>query len=290
MVPFCLSLFLAIASHQEAMAFPPPVGGSSNHSTSLRRRTNAKDPWFLPDNPFVSPGPNDLRSPCPFTNAMANHGFVNRDGRDVDLFDMVQQMEVVFDLSSDFVDVVANNTINFNLTHEADDGTVLLDLDRLFEHHGEEHDASFVRQDSGLGMEASLHVDRGLLQALTAAGGKVVLAEDLMRFQFDRIIEGRKYNPEFEVEEHEVPLMAAQAITLLFLQDSFDLSEGVPKNRLKRFLRWDGRIPNGFVPRGMRDPSFQAFNFFDENDFTSIIFANFIANIEEALTVDLNDY
>ena len=30
--------------------------------------------FFEPDNPWIAPGPDDVRSPCPFVNTMANHG------------------------------------------------------------------------------------------------------------------------------------------------------------------------------------------------------------------------
>ncbi|KAM7187102.1 Chloroperoxidase [Rhypophila sp. PSN 637] len=32
---------------------------------------------------YAPPGPNDLRSPCPFINTLANHGYIPRDGRNV---------------------------------------------------------------------------------------------------------------------------------------------------------------------------------------------------------------
>ena len=32
---------------------------------------------------YQRPGPNDARSPCPGLNALANHGFINRDGRNI---------------------------------------------------------------------------------------------------------------------------------------------------------------------------------------------------------------
>lgn len=37
------------------------------------------------DYPFQAPGPEDLRSPCPALNSMANHGILPRDGRNIDL-------------------------------------------------------------------------------------------------------------------------------------------------------------------------------------------------------------
>ena len=29
---------------------------------------------------FIAPGPNDLRGPCPALNALANHGYIARNG------------------------------------------------------------------------------------------------------------------------------------------------------------------------------------------------------------------
>ncbi len=32
---------------------------------------------------YQAPGPNDSRSPCPALNALANHGYLPRDGKDI---------------------------------------------------------------------------------------------------------------------------------------------------------------------------------------------------------------
>ena len=32
---------------------------------------------------YQVPGPNDSRSPCPALNALANHGYLPRDGKDI---------------------------------------------------------------------------------------------------------------------------------------------------------------------------------------------------------------
>ena len=260
--------------------------GNSNH-----RNKNDEEPFFLPNHPHIPPGPGDERSPCPFTNAMANHGFVNRNGKDIDIFDMVQSMEEVFDLSADFVNVVAENTIDFGLTHKGPDGRDLINLERLFEHNFEEHDASFVRQDEFFGAEQSREVDLGLLRDLlrTNLHSPVLTSDDIKRVQFRRIIDSRLNNPEFIIDDFEIPLLAAQAITLLFLQDSINLADGVPKDRLGEFLRFE-RIPQDFIPRGMRDANFRPFNFFDSSDFTSGLHQEFIANIMEALEADLSEY
>jgi len=30
------------------------------------------------EHPFIPPGPNDIRGPCPMLNTLANHGYINR--------------------------------------------------------------------------------------------------------------------------------------------------------------------------------------------------------------------
>jgi hypothetical protein len=32
---------------------------------------------------YEPPGPNDSRSPCPALNALANHGYISRDGKNI---------------------------------------------------------------------------------------------------------------------------------------------------------------------------------------------------------------
>jgi hypothetical protein len=32
------------------------------------------------DHPYIAPGPNDLRGPCPALNTLANHGYIPRNG------------------------------------------------------------------------------------------------------------------------------------------------------------------------------------------------------------------
>ncbi|KAF5354419.1 hypothetical protein D9758_010764 [Tetrapyrgos nigripes] len=34
---------------------------------------------------WKAPGPNDLRGPCPGLNTLANHGFLPRDGRNINM-------------------------------------------------------------------------------------------------------------------------------------------------------------------------------------------------------------
>jgi len=48
---------------------------------------------------FQQPGPNDLRSPCPFLNALANHGYINRDGRRITWWSATLAVRKVYNFS-----------------------------------------------------------------------------------------------------------------------------------------------------------------------------------------------
>ncbi|KAJ6598139.1 Chloroperoxidase [Mycena vulgaris] len=50
------------------MVLPP-----AQTDTSIKRVPDA-------DHPFIAPGPNDMRGPCPGMNTLANHGYISRNG------------------------------------------------------------------------------------------------------------------------------------------------------------------------------------------------------------------
>ena len=47
-------------------------------------------------NTFKPPKSNSSRGSCPAMNTLANHGFINRDGKDVDINDLAYGLEEVF--------------------------------------------------------------------------------------------------------------------------------------------------------------------------------------------------
>jgi hypothetical protein len=47
---------------------------------------------------YQAPGPNDSRSPCPALNALANHGYLPRDGKNISP-DVLQRAVQVYSLT-----------------------------------------------------------------------------------------------------------------------------------------------------------------------------------------------
>jgi len=56
----------------------------------------------VPVGTYVAPGPTDCRSPCPALNTLANHGYLPRDGKNIDKETLKNAMVNVLGLSSIF--------------------------------------------------------------------------------------------------------------------------------------------------------------------------------------------
>ena len=115
-------------------------------------------------NEFIAARQDDIRSPCPAINTLANHGFINRDGRDVIVEDLAQALEDIYRVSATtLTNAPIASAIALNLT-ETKNGTVVLTIDQLFQNkvsvdalnpnrnlgEAQEHDSSFFRVDSDL--------------------------------------------------------------------------------------------------------------------------------------------
>ena len=92
---------------------------------------------------------DDVRSPCPFLNILANHGFVNRSGKSINVFELAAH-SVIFDLEpAPAFTQAANITIPSGRSEVSTVGP-LIDLDALWLRPGEERDASMVFKNPGL--------------------------------------------------------------------------------------------------------------------------------------------
>ncbi|KAF8332681.1 Chloroperoxidase [Cantharellus anzutake] len=94
------------------------------------------------DHPFISPGPGDLRSPCPALNTLANHGYIPRDGRNLHFWQLVKIQTEVFNISTPLAVSLA-----FEAIFLCGNG-MTCDMKQLRKHNHIEHDASLSRLDA----------------------------------------------------------------------------------------------------------------------------------------------
>ena len=236
---------------------------------------------------WIPPRIGNQRSPCPFVNTLANHGFINRDGTNIDISDMADQLEAVYNVASSFLlQGPIQQMIDCNQTYVDDSGVRRFDLDVLFDDKCEEHEASMVREDSFFGFEKSKKVDDGLLNNLMRRnhGESVLTFNDVLDYQAERIMASRLVNPETEFRHFDVNNMGAQGIFLFLLSNDPSMMT-VEKNRLYFFLL-DEKLPNEFVPGSLRETPFDPK---DPSDFLHDRLMRSMSNVEEMMHIPIEE-
>lgn len=91
------------------------------------------------------PGPDDVRSPCPGLNSLANHGFLPHSGKGLTIPILIKALNDGMNVGADFATVIGGAgllSVPVNLLATS------FDLDNLDEHNFPiEHDASLSRAD-----------------------------------------------------------------------------------------------------------------------------------------------
>jgi hypothetical protein len=111
---------------------------------------------ILKEYPFQAPTPDDVRGACPGMNTLANHGFINRSGKDISAQQLLDAMEFVYKFSP-------LNAIRLTITEGLGDsatldstGTPVMNLTGAAFHRLSidpkgmiiEHDVSLTREDA----------------------------------------------------------------------------------------------------------------------------------------------
>ncbi|MCJ1397400.1 hypothetical protein MMC11_000593 [Xylographa trunciseda] len=186
----------------------------------------------LPKGEYQPARPTDLRSPCPMVNALANHGYISRDGRNVSSADIKTAM----------TELGIGNALRATLTYAAylehqdnpptgfwafmrspfayllrqfglrsphqqlDSGAACLNLDQLSRHGAVEHDVSLSRHDFNQGDNTT--PQKALIADLVGSStdGKVITAMDLAQLRLRRLEQQKADNPnlQYEAQQHQV--------------------------------------------------------------------------------------
>ncbi|KAF2216224.1 hypothetical protein CERZMDRAFT_109174 [Cercospora zeae-maydis SCOH1-5] len=113
----------------------------------------ADDPRFTD---WRAPGANDVRSPCPGLNSLANHGFLNRNGRNMTIPHLLEGMAAGLNIGPDFTVAIGG----LGLLSSSNPLGVSFDLPDLDQHNFPiEHDASLSRQDDFFGDDHDFNND-----------------------------------------------------------------------------------------------------------------------------------
>jgi len=193
---------------------------------------------------YVPPEEGDSRCACPALNALANHGLLPRDGRNISFKDLGKQCRDVYNFSPSFSYFVPNYAANMlNKSYSKD----TFDLEEISLHNGIEHDASLTRLDYAFDKgQGKPHIPY-IRELLDRASGKdkegnvLFTSEDLAQFSAKRRIDSRASNPEFSLTLNHRMFSSTNTATLL---TTFG-------GRLKdiEIILTEERIPEGWEPR-----------------------------------------
>ena len=151
---------------------------------------------------YVAPKEGDSRSACPMLNAMANHGILPHDGKEITFREMNQKIRETFNFAASFCFFVPNFSARFLNKSYSKDKFNLEDLS-LHADNAIEHDASLTRHDVALQPDQGkpdLQLVHDLLKEATGTmpdGSPKLTKADLSRALSKRRADARRTNKEY---------------------------------------------------------------------------------------------
>ncbi|KAJ3286210.1 hypothetical protein HK104_009140 [Borealophlyctis nickersoniae] len=211
---------------------------------------------------YAPPGPNDVRSPCPMLNALANHGLLPRDGHNIPPKQYVSALKEV-GCAVDFCGALAAASLALVPTRKNAAGETVFGLDDLRKHLGIEHDASLTRNDFNL---SPVHDNWSLDQTLYAQlrsfanpdTGRLDVTS-LAKARKTRQADSKARNPDANFGPKQFTLAHGEAAIFLNFfghQHGFEVPVNVAdavflEERLPWAEGWEpSKVPLGFVQAG----------------------------------------
>ncbi|KAH8829211.1 Chloroperoxidase [Flagelloscypha sp. PMI_526] len=194
---------------------------------------------------FMPPQDGDSRSGCPALNAMANHGILPRDGKNISFRELSRKVHETYNFAPSFCFFVPNFAAGFLHKSYRRDTFDLADLN-LRSEKAIEHDASLLREDEHIEPDASKISQPLCRRLLASASGKdskgqpMLTLEDVAAALSLRRHEALTFDPHFSLAKPHAFFSSANASTLLLIY-------GGNVAHLESHLI-EERIPNGWVP------------------------------------------
>jgi len=191
---------------------------------------------------FIAPQSTDSRSPCPALNALANHGYLPRDGKNINVFRLVGALRRVYGVSLPLATILSSGGI-----YLCGHGTKL-DLAGLQKHDVIEHDGSLVHRDlNETGGTEPTFPDSELIDAIIkSSDGHVVTLENLI--QYKQIRESRVNINSLADYPNGLLAHFSRGEPVLIVSVMGESNTGISVERARTWLG-EERLPEGFVPR-----------------------------------------
>ncbi|KAI7771398.1 hypothetical protein LZL87_010838 [Fusarium oxysporum] len=195
------------------------------------------------DHEFRAAGPYDSRSPCPGLNALANHGYLPRDGANINYEMINHAAQAAYHFEDGFYTDAVNMVFQLDISTTSRPNETF-HLRDLAQHDQIEVDGSLTRNDIFFGDD--LHFDATVFDPVARDLGldnisrkeKFVTIETAAKVTKHRLDLAKRVNPEFNasVHQHETEY-GTTALYLLTLWDEHQ--KAAPKHWVKALLSED---------------------------------------------------
>jgi len=200
---------------------------------------------------YIAPKEGDSRCSCPGLNAMANHGILPRDGKNISFPELTSTVRATYNFSPTFCFYVSTFAARMLNKSYGKDRVDLADID-LHSAIGIEHDASLTREDIHFTKDQGkphLPFVRELLDFASGKdkdGNKLFTAADVSRCLAKRRAESRANNPEFHMNLSHRLFSSSNSSTILtiFGCRASDLESIFVEERLPE--GWESRVREPF--------------------------------------------
>ena len=151
---------------------------------------------------YVPPKEGDSRSACPMLNALANHGILPHDGKNITFTELNTRIRQTFNFAPSFCFFAPKFSAGFLNRSYASDRFDLVELN-LHSDKAIEHDASLTRQDAALVPDQGRPDQQLVDELLQEATGKMpdgslqLTIPDLSRALSKRRADAKKTNKEY---------------------------------------------------------------------------------------------
>ncbi|KAF4986383.1 hypothetical protein FDECE_15988 [Fusarium decemcellulare] len=214
---------------------------SKPNSIKAYPETTLKKKHFV----WKAPGEDDLRSPCPFMNTLANHEFVPHDGRNVTRAPFITSIQEALGIYEPLATQIFDMALVANPTPNA----TTFDLDMLHKTHGRiEHDGSLSRRD--VIFDPTNPFDEGTFDNFVSYFGKskTINIKNLANARARHAYDMSLINSNFTITEPEVPLIIGENAMLISIFGNPDTA--VAKRSFIEYFFREERFPVllGWIP------------------------------------------
>ncbi|OBT76327.1 hypothetical protein VF21_03326 [Pseudogymnoascus sp. 05NY08] len=198
---------------------------------------------------YIPPKDGDSRSACPMLNAMANHGILPHDGKNITFKDLNVKIRQTFNFAPTFCFFVPKFAADF-LNRSYWSGH--FDLAELSLHNAIEHDGSLTRQDAALVPDQGkpdLGLVKELLEEATGTmpdGSPRLTIPDLSRALSKRRVAAKKTNKDYTEDFFHNIFGSSNSSTMLTLFGG-SIADLTPMLTEERFSEnWEPRVRSRF--------------------------------------------